>query len=260
MGSFEWADLVTILMLVGLEGVLSGDNALVLAVTVLSLPEREQHKALRYGIAGAFVMRALVTFLAVYLVRWSWVSLVGALYLLYLPWRHFTLRHPEEHRQPPAADPRRHRFLGVSLFWSTVIKVELTDFVFALDSILVAVALTPKTWVIIAGGILGIVMMRLLVLQVLALVKRYPKLIDGAYLVVLWVGFKLLWEFFHRVHWITVQIPDVVGVGGVILLLTGSFLYARAHERKRLAALAEAADIAEALLRTKHPLQNNSHG
>jgi YkoY family integral membrane protein len=249
MGTFEWADLVTILVLVALEGVLSGDNALVLAVTVLPLPEDEQRKALRYGIIGAFVLRTLVTFLAIYLVRLSWVSLLGGLYLLYLPYKHFTSRYATEELGEDARIARVGRGLfGLSVFWSTVIKVEMTDFVFAVDSILVAVAVTPKTWVIIAGGILGILMMRLLVIQVLELVKRYPKLIDGAYLIVLWVGLKLLWEFLHRIHWISLEIPQPVGIGGVILLLVGSFLYARAHEKSRLAALAAAAAAAEELL------------
>ncbi|HEU4754794.1 MAG TPA: hypothetical protein VFU47_16925, partial [Armatimonadota bacterium] len=44
---FEWPDLLTVLILVFLEGILSGDNALVLTVLVLPLPEREQRKALR---------------------------------------------------------------------------------------------------------------------------------------------------------------------------------------------------------------------
>ena len=86
------ADLVTVALLVALEGILSGDNALVLVVTVLPLPEDQQRKALRYGIIGAFALRTIVTFLAVYLVRWNWVSLLGGFYLMYLPYKHFT-RH-----------------------------------------------------------------------------------------------------------------------------------------------------------------------
>lgn len=252
MSPFEWSDLLTILALVALEGILSGDNALVLAVTVLPLPEEQQRKALRYGIVGALALRAAVTFLAVYLVQWSWVSLLGGLYLLYLPFHHFTSRHRilENGEDAPAARVARG-VLGFSPFWATVLKVELTDLVFAIDSILVAVALTPKTWVIIAGGMLGILMMRVLVMQVLALVKRYPKFIDGAYLVVLWVGLKLLWEYLHRIHWVRFAIPNSVGLGGVILLLGGSFLFARAHERQRLAAVEAAAVAAEALLRAQ---------
>src|SRR4030095_587667 len=56
MNVVEWPDLLTIALLVLLEGVLSGDNALVLAVIVLPLPEEQQRKALQYGMIGAFVL------------------------------------------------------------------------------------------------------------------------------------------------------------------------------------------------------------
>ena len=56
---FESSDLLTIALLVVLEGLLSADNAMVLAVLVLGLPKDQQKKALRYGIVGAFAFRAL---------------------------------------------------------------------------------------------------------------------------------------------------------------------------------------------------------
>jgi YkoY family integral membrane protein len=235
---FEWSDLVTVLILVALEGVLSGDNALVLAVMVLPLPPDQQRKALRYGIIGAFALRTLATLLAVYLIGMKWVSLVGGAYLLILAYRHFT-RH--QTGEDGASAVPVVGFLGLSLFWTTVLKVELTDLVFAVDSILVAVGMTrgdpSKTWVIITGGILGIVMMRMLTLQVLALVKRYPKLIDGAYVVIAWVGFKLIWEYLHFKHLVPFEISKELGMGGVVLLFAGSFLYARARENKSYAPL-----------------------
>src|SRR5919107_1249147 len=83
------SDFLTIALLVLLEGLLSADNALVLAILVLGLPRRQQKQALRYGILGAFVFRILATLLAVHLLAVSWVKLVGALYLLYLSWAHF---------------------------------------------------------------------------------------------------------------------------------------------------------------------------
>ena len=61
---FAPSDLLTIGLLVLLEGLLSADNALVLAILVLALPRSEQKKALRYGIIGAFVFRALATLFA----------------------------------------------------------------------------------------------------------------------------------------------------------------------------------------------------
>ena len=63
------ADLLTIALLVALEGLLSADNAMVLAVLVLGLPKAQQRKALRYGILGAFAFRAAATILAAYLIR-----------------------------------------------------------------------------------------------------------------------------------------------------------------------------------------------
>jgi YkoY family integral membrane protein len=230
MPHVEPSDLLTIGILVILEGILSADNALVLAVMVLPLPEAQRRRALHYGIVGAFVLRAIATVLAVYLVNVLWVTLLGGLYLLYLPFKHFT-QHPEEEHPTTSDAPVRVAagFLGLSAFWSTVVRVELTDLVFAVDSILVAVAMTKKTWVIITGGVLGIIMMRMLVLQVLTLIKRYPKLVDGAYIVVAWVGVKLVWEFLHHYHWVPWEIPKAVAIGGVILLFVGSFIYARMH-------------------------------
>ena len=81
---------------------------------------------------------------------------------------------------------------GLSAFWATVVKVELTDIVFAIDSILVAVAMSPKTWVILTGGLLGIITMRLVIGRLLAIVERYPPLVDGAFVIIGWVGDQAL--------------------------------------------------------------------
>src|SRR4051794_30123887 len=83
------SDFVTIALLVALEGLLSADNAMVLAVLVLGLPKAQQVKALRYGILGAFAFRSIATLLAVYLIKLAWVKLGGAGYLLYLTYHHF---------------------------------------------------------------------------------------------------------------------------------------------------------------------------
>ncbi len=225
---FQPADLVTILVLVVLEGLLSGDNALILAVIVQPLPPDQQRKALHYGMVGAFALRIMATLLAVELSRRSWIGLVGGLYLLYLPYKHFT-QHPnqEDEKAPPARG-----FLGLSLFWIIVLKADWLDLVFAVDSILAAVALTSNTWVIIIAGLIGIAMMRLLTLHVLRLITRYPRLIDGAYVVVAWIGVKLIWKYVHReLHWIPWELPEAVSIGVVIALFIGSFLYARAHAR-----------------------------
>jgi YkoY family integral membrane protein len=232
LGNVHPTDFVTIALLVMLEGLLSADNAMVLAVLVLGLPRQDQKKALRYGILGAFAFRALATLLAAYLINLGWVKLVGAGYLLYLAAHHFLQSGGDEARRTPrAATP----MLGLSAFWATVVKVELTDIVFAIDTILVAVAMSPKLWVILSGGILGIVMMRMVIGQLLAIVERYPALVDGAFIIIAWVGVKLLIEYLHGAHVIAFEIPKWLSLGLIVVIFSAAFLYARRVERRRTA-------------------------
>lgn len=220
----HFTDLFTIALLVVLEGLLSADNALVLAILVLGLPRNQQRKALRYGILGAFAFRILATLLAVHLLAVAWIKLVGALYLLYLAWKHFFGHHEAGERR--AIQPARP-WLGLGAFWATVIKVELTDIVFAVDSILVAVAMSNKTWVIVTGGILGIIAMRLVIGQLLAIVRRYPALVDGAFIIIAWVGVKLLVEYLHSVGWVHFVVSKWLSFGLIILIFAAAYLYAR---------------------------------
>ena len=229
---FESSDLLTVVLLVALEGLLSADNAMVLAVLVLGLPKHQQRKALRYGIAGAFAFRALATVTAVYMIKLSLVKLLGAAYLLYLPYRHFFGGGDvQERRSVPGARP----WLGLTAFWATVVKVELTDIVFALDSILVAVAMSPKIWVILTGGILGIIAMRMVIGQLLAIVERYPPLVDGAFIIIAWVGAKLLVEYLHSAGVIAFEIPKWLSLGLIAVIFGAALLYARRTERSRRA-------------------------
>ena len=225
----QGSDLVTIALLVALEGLLSADNAMVLAVLVLGLPKAQQRKALRYGIVGAFVFRGIATLLAVYLITLGWVKLVGAGYLLYLVYRHFTgAESAEQRRTAPRAQP----WLGLTAFWATVVKVELTDIVFAVDSILVAVAMSPKMWVVLSGGILGIIMMRLVIGQLLALVERYPALVDGAFVIIAWVGIKLLVEYLHTEGYVAFDIPKWLSLGLIVIIFAIALGYSLVAERR----------------------------
>jgi len=222
------SDFLTIGLLVVLEALLSADNAMVLAILVLGLPRAEQRKALRYGIVGAFTFRIAATLLAVYLKDIQFVLLIGAAYLLWLPYQHFT-GHAEgtDRRAPRPATA----WLGMSPFWSTVAKVELTDIVFAVDSILVAVALSNKTWVIVTGGLLGVIAMRLVIGQLLALVQRYPTLVDGAFVIIGWVAIKLVFEFLHSAGWVHFEVPKWLSLGLIAVIFAVSMILARRRDR-----------------------------
>jgi len=236
---FQASDLLTIALLVALEGLLSADNAMVLAVLVLGLPKDKQRAALRYGIVGAFVFRTIATLAAVYLIRLGWVKLAGAGYLLYLVYRHFIATDAGTRRTPPPAKP----WLGLNGFWATVVKVELTDIVFAIDSILVAVAMSPKIWVILTGGLLGIVMMRLVIGRLLSLSERYPPLVDGAFVIIFWVGAKLLLEFLHKEGLVHFEIPNWLSLVVIVVIFALAYLYARSCARRNAAATAAEEEV-----------------
>jgi YkoY family integral membrane protein len=222
--TIQATDFVTIALLVGLEGLLSADNALVMAIMVLGLPRAQHKQALRYGLVGGFGFRIIATMLAAYLIRVAWVKLLGGLYLLYLTYTHFWGHDsPEERRRAPRAKP----WMGLSPFWATVVRVEVINLAFSIDSILVAVAMSPKVWVVVTGGILGIVAMRLVVGQLLTLVQRYPALVDGAFIIIGWVGTKLCLEYLHTLGLVHFGVPQWLSLGLIVLIFTIAFVYAR---------------------------------
>lgn len=220
----QLSDLATVGLLVVLEGLLSADNALVVAIMILGLPRTQQRLALRYGLLGAFAFRIVATLLAVYLIRLSWVKLLGGLYLIYLTYQHFFESGDAEQRSRPR--PARP-WLGLSALWGTILKVELVNIAFSVDSILVAVAMSSKTWVVLAGGLIGIVAMRVVIAQLLAIVRRYPTLVDGAFVIIALVGTKLLLEFANAMQWIHFDPPKWMTLSLIAVTFLIAYVLAR---------------------------------
>ncbi len=176
-------DIVTVGTLALLEGLLSADNALVLAIQVRHLPTVQRAQALRYGLLGAFVFRFLCLLAASTLIHAWYFKATGAAYLLYIGVAHLLLSHAAHDAEKKAA--------AHASFWKTVLLVELTDLAFSVDSILAAVAMSDKLWVIYCGGIAGIVAMRFVANAFITLMDKHPGLTTGAYLLVTWIGCKL---------------------------------------------------------------------
>ena len=218
------SDLLTIGLLVLLEGLLSADNALVMAVMILALPRVDQRRALRYGLVGAFGFRTIATMLAAYLIRIAWVKLLGGFYLIYLTYSHFAAGGSAEQRGTPKPATA---WLGLSALWATIVKVELVNLAFSIDSILVAVAMSPKFWVILTGGLLGIVAMRMVVGQLLAIVRRYPSIVDAAFVIIAWIGLKLLVEYLHAIGVLHFEINKWISFGLIAVIFGAGFIYAR---------------------------------
>ncbi|MGP4059244.1 TerC family protein [Halobacillus litoralis] len=198
-----------LIVLVGLEGILAADNALVLAIMVKHLPEEKRKKALFYGLAGAFILRFGSLFIISFLVDVWQVQALGAAYLLFISGKHlidkWRKRGEEEVEEVTEEDAMNQRGKG---FWATVLKVELADLAFAVDSILAAVALAvalPETdlpsvgsldgaqfAVILTGGMIGIIIMRFAANVFVRLLKSRPGLEVAAFVIVGWVGVKLV--------------------------------------------------------------------
>jgi len=223
-----WLIVMAVLWLVILEGLLSADNALVLAMMVRHLPGPQQKRALRYGIWGAFVFRVIAVFLAKVLLDFWPLKVLGGAYLLYLAGSHFLTRgHTDE-----GSTVRR---FGKG-FWGTVVSVELADIAFSIDSILAAVAAADslpssrigpdmKFGVVIVGGILGILTMRFVAGYFILLLERFRGLETGAYGLVAWIGLKLAASGFHDGHYLPFEINEWVFWIGMAVILAVGFLY-----------------------------------
>jgi len=209
-GLINAADCMTlvgaVLTLAVLEGLLSTDNALVLAVMVRHLPRQQQKRALRYGIWGAFVFRFIAVVFAAKLLQYWQLKVAGGFYLLYLACSRLTSGEPEQ-------SPKQTARQGAN-FWHTVVGVEMADIVFSIDSILAAVAMAEglparlsalgfwilpvKLWVVYIGGVLGIITMRFVAGLFLILIRRFSGLATGAYVLVAWIGLELVGSGFNN--------------------------------------------------------------
>ena len=215
-----------LLLLIALEGLLAADNALVLAIMVKHLPEQERKKALFYGLAGAFVFRFASLFIISFLVDVWQIQALGALYLLFIAINHIVRKLVFKKKAEDLEGNEKKK----SGFWGTVIKVELADIAFAIDSILAAVALAmtlPNTTlpkiggldggkflVIFMGGLIGLIIMRFAANFFVKLLQSRPGLEIAAFAIVGWVGVKLAvltlghpdigvlsYDFAHSTEW-----------------------------------------------------------
>ncbi|MBM7555008.1 TerC family protein [Thalassobacillus pellis] len=195
----------TLLILIGLEGLLSADNALVLAVIAKHLPGDQKKRAINYGIIMAFVFRFAALFAISFIANVWQVQAIGALYLIYLGGKHLvTAKFGKENENIEEEVEEEAAGKG---FWPTVAKIGLADVAFAIDSILAAVALAlalpnspfpefggmdgGKFMVVVIAGIAGLVLIKYAATWFVQLLEKRPALETTAYAIVAWVGVKL---------------------------------------------------------------------
>ncbi len=200
--------LPVIISLVILEGLLSVDNAMVIAAMVSHLPDKQQKWALRAGLIGAYVFRGLTLAFVTFLIANPWIKFIGAAYLVYLMFSHLG-----QHEEKQAGGKKGEEASDQS-FWATVISVELADLAFSIDNVIAAVALSPKLWVVVVGVFIGILAMRFVAGFFVGLMKKYPILESIAYVLVGAVGIQLFAEELFHFH--VSELGKLLAIGAII--------------------------------------------
>lgn len=206
----NWAVIGSLILL---EGLLSADNALVLAIMVKHLPKKQQKQALFYGILGAYLFRFVAIGLGTYLISIWWIKAAGALYLLWMALQFFIKKRKEaEEEEEGKPEPVPYGF------WRTVLAVEIMDIAFSIDSVLAAFGVSDQVWVLYLGGIFGVMMMRGVAQIFLTLIDRYPELETTAYIIIGIIGAKMMASVFDY------HVSQVVFFSTLIVIFLGTFV------------------------------------
>ena len=186
-----WQEVALLLpVLVGLEIVLSADNAIALAAIARKQPEpAAQQRALNLGLLFALLFRVVLILAAQWVLNFRPLMAAGAVYLLWLCLSHFFLRSSEENStdEPEAANASAQP----KTLAATAFTIALTDLAFSLDSVAAAVAVSDRIALVITGGVVGVLALRLSSGLFIRLLQRYQRLEAAGYLAVGLVGIQL---------------------------------------------------------------------
>lgn len=196
--------LATIGNLIIIEGLLSVDNAAVLATLVMDLPKEERAKSLRYGLIGAYIFRGLALVFATILIRFWFLKPLGGLYLLYLVYDWY--RGKQTETQEDEFINKEGNFVyrmtvgWLGKFWSTILLVEIMDMAFSIDNVFAAVAFSKNIILVWTGVFIGILAMRFVAQGFVSLMEKYTFLETSAFIVIGVLGLKLLLSLYEHFY------------------------------------------------------------
>lgn len=194
-----WVDVLKIIMI---DLLLSGDNAVVIALACRNLPPEQRKKGILFGVGGAIGLRVVLTFFAVSLLSLPYLKLVGALLLI---WIGIKLILPEEEHSAGniKADTR---------LFGAVRTIIVADFVMSLDNVLgVAAAANGNVALLVFGLLISIPLIAWSSQLVLKLIDRFPFIIYAGGALLGYVAGEMLVgeallssvvEARHYLHWL----------------------------------------------------------
>lgn len=221
--ALEWVAGYTI------ETSLSVDNLFVFLVIFegFRISAQRQHNALMWGVAGAVVLRGLFVAAGVTLVqRFEWITWVFGLVLLYAAWR--LVRGGSARAAVPGWIRRLQPAKGSLL--PVILAVEVTDLLFATDSIPAVLSVSHDPFVVYTSNIAAVIGLRSLYLALASLLDRFRYLHYGLGALLAFAAFKML-----AARWVALPITVSLAIIGGILAIC-AVLSAMAGKRRETAA------------------------
>jgi len=221
---------------------LSIDNVFVIAVifTSFKIPAMYQHRVLFWGILGAIIFRGLMILFGVALItRFEWIIYVFGVFLLFTAFKmlkgeepHFEPKNSFVFRQikkiyPITSKMHGHDFfikrMGVTaatpLFVALII-IELTDVLFALDSIPAILAITADPFIVFSSNILAILGLRSMYFLISRMLEKFRYINYSLVIILAFVGLKMLFSHYIELpEWVSLTVISVALLGGVLASL-----------------------------------------
>jgi YjbE family integral membrane protein len=217
-----WAALGSIILA---NVLLSGDNAVVIAMAARGLPAGQQKKAIVFGSGAAIVMRIVLTLIAVRMLGLPWLKLVGGLALL---WIGANLMSDEGEQHDGEAKP-----VGIGAAVRTIL---LADLVMSLDNVLaVAAAAQGNTPLLVIGLAVSIPLIVFGSTLILKVMERFPIIITAGAALLGWLAGEMMLSDPALRRWFP-EFPEsalrIAGVAGAVLVVfVGKLLQRRAKSR-----------------------------
>lgn len=234
---------IGLLKIIGVNIILSGDNAVVIALAARSLPQKQQKQAIIWGSAAAIVMRVILTLFAVALLQLPWLKLIGSLLLF---WIGVKLLIPEDGDEDIAASDQ---------LLSAIKTILIADLVMSLDNVIaVAAAARGSVVLLILGLAISIPLVIFGATLLLKLMERFPVIITIGAGLIGWVAGEMLVADSALQGWLTalgVQYEDghpkvggisleiLAGIAGIVIVVAAGTLLARRKTGVIEAAVAE---------------------
>jgi YkoY family integral membrane protein len=210
----QWGEWLLLLpLLVALEAVLSADNAIALAAISRQLRDpQQQSQALNFGLGLALVFRLVLIAVARWVLDFWPLQLLASAYLLWLCISNLmpssdSASAGDANHAPDPGSPHHDRGLV-----AVVGTLALTDLAFSLDSVAAAVAVSDNLWLVMAGGVIGVVALRLTSALFIRWLGVFRHLETAGYLAVGLVGVRLL---------LRLALPALVPPEWVLLAVVG---------------------------------------